>query len=112
MVQRIEAGTTHAEVARQMHLSRGTVAKWWGRWCTEGEARLADRSSRPHRSPRRTDPKVEERVCRLRQSTRRGPVYLAARTGVQRAGCAGLCHWGWAAGLFSGPSPFVGMRVG
>ena len=71
-------------VASQMGLSRGTVAKWWHRYRAEGEAGLADRSSRPHRSPRRTDPKVEERVCRLRRSTRRGPVYLAARTGVCR----------------------------
>ena len=29
MVQRIEAGTPQAHVARQMGLSRGTVAKWW-----------------------------------------------------------------------------------
>ena len=68
-----------------MGLSRGTVAKWWHRYRAEGEPGLADRSSRPHRSPRRTDPKVEERVCRLRRSTRRGPVYLAARTGVPQA---------------------------
>ena len=30
-----------------MRLSRGTVAKWWHRWCAEGEAGLVDRSSRP-----------------------------------------------------------------
>ena len=74
-----------AHVARQMGLSRGTVAKWWHRWLAEGEAGLADRSSRPHRSPRRTDAKIEERICRLRRSTRRGPVYLGARTGVPPA---------------------------
>ena len=61
-----------------MHLLRCTVAKWWGRWCTEGEVGLADRFSRHHRSVRRTDRKVEERVCRLRRSTRGGPWYLAA----------------------------------
>ena len=38
MARRIEAGTAQAEVARQMHLLRGTVAKLWGRWCNEGEA--------------------------------------------------------------------------
>ena len=31
----------------------------------EGEAGLSDRSSRPRRCPRRTDAKLEERVCRL-----------------------------------------------
>ena len=71
-----------AHVARQMGLSRGTVAKWWHRWLAEGEAGLVDRSSRPRRCPRRTDARLEERVCRLRRSTRRGPVYLGARTGL------------------------------
>ena len=85
MVRRIEAGMPQAHVARQMGVSRGTVAKWWHRWCEHGEAGLVDRSSRPHRSPRRTGAKVEERICRLRRSTRRGPVYLSARTGVPAA---------------------------
>ena len=71
-----------AHVATQMGLSRGTVAKWWRLWCEHGEAGLVDRSSRPHRSPGRTPARVEERICRLRRSTRRGPVYLGARTGV------------------------------
>lgn len=48
----------------------------------EGEAGLVDRSSRPHRSPRSITARVEERICRLRRSTRRGPVFLSARTGV------------------------------
>ena len=82
IVQRIEAGMPQAHVAKQMGLSRGTVAKWWHRWLEEGEAGLVDRSSRPRRCPRRTDAKLEERVCRLRRSTRRGPVYLGARTGL------------------------------
>ena len=85
MIQRIEAGMPQAHVARQMGVSRGTVAKWWHRWCEHGGAGLVDRSSRPHRSPRRTPARLEERICRLRRSTRRGPVYLSARTGVQAA---------------------------
>ena len=84
-VQRIEAAVPQAHVARQMGLSRGTIAKWWNGWCAEGNAGLVDRSSRPHRSPRRTPARVEERICRLRRRTRRGPVYLSARTGVPAA---------------------------
>ena len=85
MVQRVESGVPQAHVARQMGVSRGTVAKWWRRWCEEGKAGLEDRSSRPRRSPQRTPQKVEERIWRLRRSTRRGPVYLSARTGVPQA---------------------------
>ena len=36
IVERIEAGMPQAHVARQMGLSRGTVAKWWHRWLAEG----------------------------------------------------------------------------
>ena len=70
MVQRIEAGMPQAHVAAQMMLSRATVAKWWRRWKAEGPAGLLDRSSRPHRSPCRTDARTEERVCRLRRQKR------------------------------------------
>ena len=82
LVRRVAAGEPQAEATRQMRLSRGTVAKWWRRWVEFGDAGLVDRSSRPDRSPRRTDAATEERICRLRRSTKRGPVYLSARTGV------------------------------
>ncbi len=82
LVPRVAAGEPQAEVARRMKLSRGTVAKWWGRWVEFGDAGLTDRSSRPNRSPRRTDAATEERICRLRRSTKRGPAYLSARAGV------------------------------
>ncbi len=71
LVQRVAAGEPQAEVARQMKLSRGTVAKWWRRWQECGDCGLADRSSRPRRSPRRTDARTEERICRLRRRTAR-----------------------------------------
>lgn len=82
MIERVAAGTPQAHVAAQMGVSRGTVAKWWHRWLELGEGGLVDRSSRPQRSPNRTPARVEERICRLRQTTKRGPEYLAWRTGV------------------------------
>ena len=76
-----------AHVARQMDLSRGTVAKWWHRWLAEGEAGLVDRSSRSNCSPRRTDAKVEERICGSEGSSG-GPV--AVRPVRPRGPLAGL----------------------
>ncbi|MFD7281186.1 leucine zipper domain-containing protein [Streptomyces sp. NPDC059862] len=37
-----------------MGVSRRCVKRWLDRYATEGDAGLQDRSSRPHRSPRRT----------------------------------------------------------
>ncbi len=73
LVQRVAAGEPQAEATCQMRLSPATVAKWWSRWVEHGDAGLADRSSRLNRSPRRTDAAIEERICRLRSATKRGP---------------------------------------
>ena len=90
LVGRVEAGTAQAEVARQMGLSRGTAARWWHCCQSGGRSGLVDRSGRPGRSSRRADPRVEERVCRLRRGTRRGPVCLSARAGVRQAAVWGV----------------------
>jgi transposase-like protein len=50
MVRRLRSGWTVAAVARAQGVSSRTVRKWRDRHATEGEAGLADRSSRPHRS--------------------------------------------------------------
>jgi len=82
IVERVRAGTPQATVAVQMNVSRATVSKWWRRWLQEGDAGLADRSSRPQRSPNRTSKKIETRVCRLRRSRRWGPAMISMHTGV------------------------------
>ncbi|WP_419933256.1 helix-turn-helix domain-containing protein [Candidatus Poriferisodalis sp.] len=85
LVERTEAGTTQAEVARQMDLARGTVAKWWHRYQAEGVAGLADRSRRPHRFRVSTDSTIGDRSCPPQRSTTRGPTLLSVRTGVPQA---------------------------
>jgi len=47
LVQRVTAGEPQAEVARQMRLSRATMAKWWGRWVEHGDAGLTERTGVP-----------------------------------------------------------------
>ena len=82
LCQRIENGWTIAAAAESMNISRQCAHKWWRRYQREGDAGLADRSSRPHRSPNRTPARVERRIVALRQSRKLGPARLAAIVGV------------------------------
>ena len=54
-------------VSRSMGVSGRTVRKWVKRYEAEGEVGLLDRSSRPHRSPRRLEPGLVRRIERLRR---------------------------------------------
>jgi hypothetical protein len=71
-----------AHVAAAMGISRRCASKWWHRWLELGVDGLHDRSSRPRRSPTKTPPIVEERICRRRRSDKVGPDRLAIRLGL------------------------------
>lgn len=85
LVQRVLAGRPAAHVAEEMGVSRATAYKWVGRFKAEGVAGLEDRSSRPRRSPRRTDWRVEQRIVALRRLERLGPDRICERLGVARS---------------------------
>jgi transposase InsO family protein len=82
IVARHLAGWPKAHIAAAMGLSRKCVRTWVSRFETEGEAGLADRSSRPHAMPTRTPVEVEDRIIELRTNERRGPDWLGAELGV------------------------------
>jgi transposase InsO family protein len=82
IVQRHRAGWRQAHIAAAMGVSRKCVRTWIQRYAADGEDGLRDRSSRPHSSPRRTTPEVEDRILDLRRQQRRGPDWLAAELGV------------------------------
>jgi transposase InsO family protein len=82
IVARVLAGHRPGEVAKQLGISRQTVYKWVRRWRTEGEAGLADRSSRPHRMPRQTSPETTAAIVTARVEHHAGPVRLAAILGI------------------------------
>jgi transposase InsO family protein len=65
-----------------MGVSRKTVSYWLARYAAEGDAGLADRSSRPRTCPRRTSVEVERRVLDLRRVQRRGQDWLGLQLGV------------------------------
>lgn len=73
----------HAAIAAAFGVHRRTVAKWVARYRAEGEAGLVDRSSRPHRSPRRLDDERLGMVRHLRAQRWTG-LAIALALGVPR----------------------------
>ena len=61
-----------------------TAAKWVRRFQQQGLAGLQDRSSRPHRSPRRTPQPLVEQVEQLRRQRFTG-LHIAQTTGLSRS---------------------------
>jgi transposase InsO family protein len=80
LVALVVAGTTITAAAAVVGCSRQTASKWVGR--ARGGESLQDRSSRPHRSPRRTAAAVEQAVLRARAELRLGPHPLASTLGL------------------------------
>jgi transposase InsO family protein len=83
LVEAIESGMTLRAAAAALNVAPATAHRWWHRWRTAGEAErrrgswLQDRSSRPHRQPRRLTAAEEEPILRARRETGLGPGRLA-----------------------------------
>lgn len=82
LVMRVQAGWPAAHVAEQLGISRATAYKWVRRYRSEGEAGLLDRSSRPHRSPRRLPETTEAAILAARAEWRYGPDRLGPLLGL------------------------------
>jgi transposase InsO family protein len=61
-----------AAAAAAAGLSRRSAFKWLRRYRDQGEAGLADRSSRPHRMPQATPPAWQQLILELRQARMTG----------------------------------------
>jgi transposase InsO family protein len=84
-VQQVQRGDLSLTAACRLYgISRKTACKWLARFRTGGPAALADQSRRPHHSPARTDPALEELVVQTHQRFHWGAAkihaYLAAQT--------------------------------
>lgn len=81
-------GRSERQASACLSVSPCTAHRWKKRWldATEQERAsgtwAADRSSRPHRSPRRTPAAIEQLVCDARERTGWGPRLIAGETGV------------------------------
>lgn len=91
LVELIAAGATFRAAAAAVNVAPATAHRWWRRWqqASEQERRLGrwafDRSSRPRRSPARTAPAEEARICEARRRTNLGPGRLAGLVGHPRS---------------------------
>jgi len=79
----LEGRLSLREAAAECGLSRQSAAKWVRRY-KDGIDGLRDRSSRPHRSPRRTPDQLRSQVEALRRQRWTG-VRIAKATGLSRA---------------------------
>jgi transposase InsO family protein len=80
----VEQGVSCSSAAARFSVSVKTAAKWVGRYRLFGVAGLADRSSRPHSSPRQISSLLVEKVLALRRGHMPG-YEIARRTGLSPA---------------------------
>jgi transposase InsO family protein len=92
LVDLIAEGWTFRAAAAALNVSPATAHRWWRRRCESGALAnettspwFADRSSRPHRQPRRLSAVEEEPILRARQETNLGPGRLAGIVGRARS---------------------------
>ncbi|MFE6684994.1 IS481 family transposase [Streptomyces sp. NPDC057743] len=73
----VEDGWPLRRAAERFQVSPTTAQRWANRYRTFGKAGMADRSSRPHQSPRRTPTHTERRIIKIRLLRRWGPARIA-----------------------------------
>jgi transposase InsO family protein len=87
LVRSVQGGCSLRTAAAESSVSVATAHRWWHRWqdaspqARASGAWLQDRSSRPHRQPRRVADELAARICAVRQATGWGPRLVAGATG-------------------------------
>jgi transposase InsO family protein len=71
-----------SQAAARFQVSWPTAKRWAQRYLDEGEAGMADRSSRPHHSPNKTPLTKVRTIVHIRWKQRLGPLEIAARVGI------------------------------
>ena len=81
----VEDGWPIRRAAERFQVSPTTAKRWADRYREAGAAGMADRSSRPHSSPRQTPTRTERRIIKVRLARRRGPARIAYLLGLNPA---------------------------
>ena len=78
----VDDGWSLRRAAERFQVSVSTASRWAGRYREQGEAGMADRSSRPHYSPNRTPTRTERRIIGVRVTRRWGPARIGYLLGI------------------------------
>ncbi|MCV7240902.1 IS481 family transposase [Mycolicibacterium celeriflavum] len=78
----VEEGWPLRRAAERFQVAVTTAARWAGRYRELGAAGMADRSSRPHRSPTQTPTRTERRIIKVRVIRRWGPARIGYLLGL------------------------------
>jgi transposase-like protein len=78
----VEDGWSLRRAAERFQVAVTTAHRWAKRYRQEGPAGMADRSSRPHRSPNQTPTRTERRIIKVRVLRRWGPARIAYLLGL------------------------------
>ncbi|OBI78096.1 IS481 family transposase [Mycobacterium sp. E740] len=78
----VEDGWSLRRAAERFQVAVTTAQRWARRYREEGPAGMADRSSRPHRSPNQTPSRTERRIIKVRVVRRWGPARIAYLLGL------------------------------
>lgn len=88
LVLMIEEGASYREASACLGVAISTISTWVRRWQEASEeeraglACLHERTSRPHRMPRRSRPALERKVASIRKRTGWGPRLIAYEAGI------------------------------
>lgn len=78
----VDHGAPVSQAATRFQVSWPTAKRWAARYEAQGEAGMTDRSSRPHRMPRKTPQPIVRKIVHLRWKQRLGQLEIAARLGI------------------------------
>lgn len=78
----VDDGWPLRRAAERFQVSPTTAWRWASRYRVQGAVGMADRSSRPHRSPRRTPTRTERRIIKVRVLRRWGPARIGYLLGI------------------------------
>ena len=78
----VEDGWPAPRAAERFQVSATTARRWAGRYRAQRVAGMADRHSRPHRSPNHTPSRTERRIIKVRVIRRWGPARIAYLLGL------------------------------